>query len=98
MALNLRSCEDFNCLYVITAKIGRLNCVYHSYPTRKEVQAANEARLMTLASPEHTYKASDEPGLDDAGNPVSTERAKTILNRLVVPEEITLKVCLRDDP
>ena len=63
------------------------------FPIRAEVEAANNQRLDKLADPTHVYQAEDRPGVDVRGNPISRQTMLQLLDRLVVPREISLKVC-----
>ncbi|EIN13411.1 hypothetical protein PUNSTDRAFT_41012 [Punctularia strigosozonata HHB-11173 SS5] len=61
------------------------------YPTRREVDSANQTRLRQLPGDPRQYKALDVPGYDDNGNRLPIDKTKKLLERLVAPEEITLK-------
>jgi hypothetical protein len=71
----------------------RLNYyLLHSYPTRLEVDKANFTRLHQLATEAHNYLAMDLPGVDEKGQQVSMDHAKKLLERLIAPSELTVKV------
>lgn len=60
----------------------------------------NHNRLKSINSTPHEYKATDRPGRDEKGNDISLEKMNRLLERLVAPKTITLKVstvatCLR---
>jgi hypothetical protein len=65
------------------------------FPLRSEVENANQQRLERLADPTHIYVAEDRPGIDIRGNLVSQTTMRSLLDRLVVPREITLRVSIR---
>ena len=63
------------------------------YPTRQEVERANTTRLAEIRQQPYTYSAHDFPALGDDGQPViPLAIMHTLLNRLVVPPQVTLKV------
>ncbi|RDB29689.1 ATP-dependent DNA helicase PIF1 [Hypsizygus marmoreus] len=62
------------------------------YPTRYEVENANSARLMQLNTESHTYVASEYPGIDSNGHRIDLYKMGRLLERLVVPKSIQLKV------
>ncbi|KAJ7596702.1 hypothetical protein C8J56DRAFT_773706, partial [Mycena floridula] len=62
------------------------------FPTRAEVDGANAGRLGKLPGEPLTYNATDMPGRDSNGMPISHKIMNTLLERLVVPIQITLKV------
>ncbi|THH12878.1 hypothetical protein EW146_g7285 [Bondarzewia mesenterica] len=63
------------------------------YPLRREVQTANDTRLKQINAISHGYRAQDWPGRDSQGNPkVNEDEMNRLLDRLVAPKEITLKV------
>lgn len=63
------------------------------FPTRKQVERANELRLQNLPGQEHTYMSIDRPGVDSDGKQVSSVRMATLLERMVATPSIKLKVC-----
>ncbi len=65
----------------------------HSYALRSEVENANSSRLKNLPGEQHTYRARDIPGIDAYGNPTKSDAMEKLLDRLVVPREVSLKVC-----
>lgn len=82
-------------LYVCVSLLdfGCLNGFFFArYPTRGEVAGANNRRLNALPGKPETYRAADGPGLDEDRKPISMDRAERLLERLVVPKEITLKI------
>lgn len=62
------------------------------YPIRNEVKSANESRLMQLRTEPHTFVALDIPGEDDDGRVPSRDVVARLLERLVAPQTLTLKV------
>ena len=64
----------------------------HRFPTRAEVERANSARLKGITSVTYTYTAEDRPGFDSSGRRVSPDIMKRLLERLVAPPTVTLKV------
>ncbi|KAJ8468581.1 hypothetical protein ONZ45_g17199 [Pleurotus djamor] len=62
------------------------------FPTRREVALANQTRLDALPGKPVVYRANDRPGIDANGRPVSKEAMIRLLERLVAPNEIVLKV------
>lgn len=66
--------------------------VYISYPTRREVERANTTRLNRIQKDAHTYAAQDRPGYDQNDKPISAKRMESLLERLVAPKSIVLKV------
>ncbi|TFY70117.1 hypothetical protein EVJ58_g60 [Rhodofomes roseus] len=61
------------------------------FPTRREVEIANNARLAQLPDSPHRYLAIDRSGRDGNGNEITAERARNLLDRLVAPKELVLK-------
>lgn len=55
---------------------------------------ANNTRLSSLPGDPHTYRAMDIPGTDANGNTLNYAQMERLLERLVVPQSITLKVDL----
>ncbi|KAF9229714.1 hypothetical protein BS17DRAFT_689311, partial [Gyrodon lividus] len=62
------------------------------YPTRSEVDRANQTRLHALPGQEIQYNATDSPGSDSNGARVSEQQMERLLERLVAPRFIQLKV------
>ncbi|KAI0344111.1 hypothetical protein BDW22DRAFT_1327918, partial [Trametopsis cervina] len=62
------------------------------YPTRKEVETANANRLMNIKAKAIQYDARDIPGWDVNGNRLRPEQMERLLDRLVAPKVISLKV------
>lgn len=62
------------------------------YPTRNEVTNANDSRLRQLPGEPSIYEARDQPGVDDTGQRISHERMLQLLDRLVAPRKLELKV------
>ena len=63
------------------------------YPTRREVEEANHSRLNQIQSVSKVYEAQDTAARDKNGNPKLTfEQMTRLLERLVAPKTITLKV------
>ncbi|KAH7883940.1 hypothetical protein F5I97DRAFT_1620375 [Phlebopus sp. FC_14] len=61
------------------------------YPTRAEVDRANESRITALPGQGYQYKATDIPGYDSNGIPVTVQQMERLLERLVAPRTILLK-------
>jgi len=62
------------------------------FPLRREVESCNNNRLAALACPDHTFISVDSAGYDFKNEPISVESAQNLLDRLVAPSTITLKV------
>jgi len=62
------------------------------YPTRLQVDQANETRLHRLPGDAHTYQSMDLPGYDSKGEKVSEQTMERILERLIASKTISLKV------
>ena len=64
----------------------------HRYPTRVEVEEANNARLAQIMEDEAYFDAVDRPGFGEKGKPVSLRVMARLLNRLVALPIVVLKV------
>ncbi|KAF8845463.1 hypothetical protein BDN67DRAFT_892504, partial [Paxillus ammoniavirescens] len=62
------------------------------YPTRAEVNCANQTRLHALPGQVIQYDATDTAGSDSNGVRVSEQQMERLLERLVAPRVIKLKV------
>lgn len=62
------------------------------FPLRREVESCNNNRLAALAGPDHTFISVDSAGYDVKNQPISVESAQNLLDRLIAPSTITLKV------
>lgn len=62
------------------------------FPTRAEVSNANRTRLDALPGRPLLYPACDIPGTNSNGQPVHLDAMTRLLERLVVPKEVILKV------
>ncbi|KAF5356106.1 hypothetical protein D9756_004033 [Leucocoprinus leucothites] len=62
------------------------------YPTRREVANANTWRLGRLPGEPRIYEAQDHKGVDHKGEQISHERMLDILDKLVAPKTLELKV------
>lgn len=62
------------------------------YPTRAEVERANCSKLDALNSPAFRYDATDIPGIDSYGKEVTNLQMQSLLDRLVAPRSLLLKV------
>jgi len=62
------------------------------FPTRNEVDSANERRLREIKSTAHVYASVDIPGYDDKHFKITMQTMERLLDRLVAPKSITLKV------
>ncbi|KAG1716791.1 hypothetical protein ID866_389 [Astraeus odoratus] len=62
------------------------------YPTRAEVERANWSRLEALSGATCRYEATDTPGIDSYGIRVTIPQMERVLDRLVSPRSIQLKV------
>ncbi|EFI28655.1 DNA repair and recombination protein pif1 [Coprinopsis cinerea okayama7 len=62
------------------------------YSTRREVDQANKSRLNQLQGEARTYAAQDIPGRDADGRITSPAKMEQLLDRLLAPKSITLKV------
>lgn len=82
-------------LYVPEMPIGEHALIYliRRFPTKREVQFANESRLNKLGGTKHTFNASDRAGVDDKGRDIPHQQAKAQLDRCVLaPETMILRV------
>jgi ATP-dependent DNA helicase PIF1 len=62
------------------------------YPTRNEVERANNTRLAQITEDPVYFHAVDRPGLDEEGNPrVSFQEMERLLDRLVALSTVVLK-------
>jgi len=62
------------------------------YPTRSEVERANNTRLAQITENPVNFQAVDRPGLDEEGNPrVSLQEMERLLDRLVALPTVVLK-------
>jgi hypothetical protein len=66
-----------------------------SFPLRAEVEGYNNRRLNALVCGTQFYQAMDSRGYNAKGEPIDKEMAQRLLDRLVAPREISLKV-MRD--
>lgn len=62
------------------------------YPTRNEVYIANSSRLAQIEAPVFTYNSEDRPGVDADNDRISIDKMKKLLDRLIAPKVIELKV------
>ncbi|KAF8656392.1 hypothetical protein AX16_002577 [Volvariella volvacea WC 439] len=62
------------------------------FPTRKEVTNSNESRLRQLPGKPLEYQASDLQGRDPDGNITTLQVMERLLDRLVAPSKVHLKV------
>ncbi|KAJ3714015.1 hypothetical protein DFJ43DRAFT_885368 [Lentinula guzmanii] len=62
------------------------------FPHRADVDRANNNRLSSLPGDPHTYRAMDIPGEDVNGIPLNYLQMDRLLERLIVPKSVTLKV------
>lgn len=62
------------------------------YALRDQVSAANSWRLSQLKTEARTFRALDQAGYDADGKPISEERKRQLLNKLVCQADVTLKV------
>lgn len=82
-------------LYVPVASLGR--CLaefwFRRFPTKREVQFANDGRLAKLRGMARTFRCDDHAGTDDKEQVITLDQAKSQLNRCVLaPEAMALKV------
>ncbi|KAI9462364.1 hypothetical protein BJY52DRAFT_1256490 [Lactarius psammicola] len=61
------------------------------YPTRSEVEVANDTRLAQITENPIDFVAVDRPGFDERGNRVSLRKMARLLNRLVALPTVPLK-------
>jgi ATP-dependent DNA helicase PIF1 len=66
--------------------------VAHRYPTRSEVEEANDTRLAQITENTVSFCAVDRPGFDEKGERVSRQKMARLLNRLVALPTVILKV------
>lgn len=62
------------------------------YPLRAEVERANRTRLDALPGSGTRYDATDTPGINSYGERVSLPQMERLLDRLVAPRSVLLKV------
>ncbi|KIM84623.1 hypothetical protein PILCRDRAFT_390142 [Piloderma croceum F 1598] len=62
------------------------------YPTRQEVDTANQTQLNKLPGEPHTYQSMDLPGHDSKGERVSEQTMERLLERLIASKTISLKI------
>lgn len=91
MASNLQTCM------VVSHVLSDLECFssakYTRFPTRAQVDAANNRRLNELEGPMHYYQAEDHAGRGDNDMQLTGEEAERILNRETMAQQsIKLKV------
>lgn len=67
----------------------------HRYPTRNEVYLANSSRLAQIDAPVYTYNSEDWPGYDADEKMISMEKMRKLLDRIMAPKAIELKVSIR---
>ncbi|KAH9004248.1 hypothetical protein EDB86DRAFT_2887630 [Lactarius hatsudake] len=61
------------------------------YPTKNEVEDANDTRLAQIAENSVEFNAVDRPGFDERGNPVPLRKMARLLSRLVALPVVSLK-------
>jgi hypothetical protein len=66
--------------------------VFARFPTRREVDNANNSRLSALSGLFHKYEAKDFAGYDSKDVKISHVQMERLLERLVAAKVITLKV------
>ncbi|KAF8973676.1 hypothetical protein BDZ97DRAFT_384741 [Flammula alnicola] len=64
----------------------------HLFPLRRQVDTCNHDRLQALAGPQHPYQAMDSAGYDVFGMPISREDAQRLLDRMIAPSVILLRI------
>ncbi|PPQ63725.1 hypothetical protein CVT24_004305 [Panaeolus cyanescens] len=62
------------------------------FPVKSEVEKCNKKKLSTLAGPQHTYMSMDSVGYDVFGEPIESENAHSLLDRLIAVPFLSLKV------
>ncbi|TFK36793.1 hypothetical protein BDQ12DRAFT_224622 [Crucibulum laeve] len=62
------------------------------FPTRAEVENSNQSRLRQLPGLVYTYNANDHGGIDSRGQRISPQQTERLLERLIAPKAIHLKV------
>ena len=66
---------------------------FRRFPTKREVQFANDSRLSKLSGMTRTFRCNDHAGRDDKDQEITPEQAKSQLNKCVLaPETMALKV------
>jgi hypothetical protein len=80
------------CLFAQVFILGLAPLTHLRFPRRKDVDDANARRLAALNSEKKTYFAHDTGGRTDNGTPVSPQTATEMLEKLVAPQQLTLKV------
>jgi hypothetical protein len=64
----------------------------HRFPLKSEVESCNKTHLNVLSGEQLTYSAMDSRGFDMSIKRISLDVANKLLDRLVVPKVISLKV------
>ena len=67
---------------------------FFSFPLREQVRKANETRLLRLTGISQTFVAMDVGGFDVNDRHINLDQAKKLLDRIIAPETIELKVRL----
>lgn len=67
-------------------------CLLTSFPLRAEVEGHNNSRLDELTGNAHIYHSMDSRGYNAKGELVEKEMAQRLLERLVAPRSLSLKV------
>lgn len=63
------------------------------FPTKREVDRRNHACLSLIDSKPYDYYSVDVPGLDEFGQLPKGERLTALLDRMMSPSRLILKVC-----
>lgn len=58
------------------------------------MEACNLNRLNNIKTIGHDYNAVDRPGYDEFGKPIPYDKMHKLLERLIAPRVITLKVAV----
>ncbi|KAH7912986.1 hypothetical protein BJ138DRAFT_1147006, partial [Hygrophoropsis aurantiaca] len=62
------------------------------FPLKKEVESCNKEQLQRLPGPEYSYRAMDSRGFNMTYTRITKPQAEQLLDRLVVPREINLRI------
>lgn len=68
--------------------------LFRRFTTRAKTDALNRDRLRRLLVTEFVYKAHEFPGHEANGKDVDLEKMKKYLLNVMVPQDLTLKVCV----
>lgn len=82
---------DFMCASIV---FHSWSLIAISFPLRAEVEGHNNSRLNMLTGKIHVYRSMDSRGYNAKGEQLEKDMAQRLLERLVAPRSISLKVTL----